>query len=199
MRRPASIPRRAFVVIVRVRLLDCRPMTRVVGSGVSTRNPFGPDWAKGAEKLDSLGRQVQHELFGRKKPRELDPDDVDCAALLARLHAYRKKIARIAGDEEDDYSLALADGTIAMIDATGKIFVGKQFLLTSTLELQVGVISHEIGHRPKRWDEYRQAQPRTKDELHELCRTEETYADFFAGRALAELGFPADPVCDFLL
>ncbi len=173
-------------------------MTRVNGSGVSTRNPFGPTWAKGTEKAEGLGRQVQNELFGKKKPRELDPDDADTAALMARLHAFRKKLARLAGDEEDDYSLTLAEGTIAMIDAQGKIYVGKRFLLTSSLELQVGVIAHEIGHRPRRWDEYRQTQPRTRDELHELLRLEETYADFFAGRALAELGIPCDPVCDFL-
>jgi hypothetical protein len=177
----------------------------VNGSGVSTRNPFGPTFgkgaAKGAEKLDSLGHQIQDELFGKKKPRELDPDDVDCAALLARLHAYRKRIARLAGDDEDDYTLALADGTIASIDASGKIYVGKQFLLSTSgvLDLQVGVIAHEIGHRPKRWDEYRAERPQTRAELHELCRLEETYADFFAGRALAELGMQCEPVCAFLL
>jgi hypothetical protein len=175
-------------------------MTRVNGSGVSTRNPFGPQW--GSSKVDNnLAHQVQNELFGRKKPRELDPDDADCAALLARLHAYRKKLARIAGDDEEDYSLALAAGTIAMIDARGKIYVGKQFLLStsSKLDLQVGVIAHEIGHRPKRWDDYKQSAPRTRDELHELCRLEETYADFFCGRALAELGLKVEPICEFLL
>jgi len=67
------------------------------------------------------------------------------------------------------------------------------------VDLLVGVIAHEIGHRPRRWAEHKRSQPRSKDELHELCRLEETYADFFAGRALAELGLTADPVCDFLL
>ena len=175
-------------------------MTRVTGGGVSTRNPFGPAWAKGAEKADSLGQQVQQELFGKKKPRELD-DDADTAAQMARLHAYKGKLARLAGDDENDYSLALAEGTIAMIDATGKIFVGKRFLLANAdnVDLLVGVIAHEIGHRPKRWSEYRQSQPQTRAELHELCRLEETYADFFAGRALAELGMNAEPICAFLL
>ena len=88
-----------------------------------------------------------------------------------------------------------------MIDAIGEIYVGKQFLLWACkrLPLQVGAIEHEIGHRPKRWDDYRQSQPRTRAELHELCRLEETYADFFAGRALAELGLQVEPVCDFLV
>jgi hypothetical protein len=176
-------------------------MTRVNGGGLATRNPFGPTWAKGADKADSLGQQVQQELFGKKKPQVLDADDKDTAAQMARLHAWARKIARLAGDHEDDYRLVLAAGTIAMIDAEGTIYVGQSFLLDNAdrIDLVVGVIAHEIGHRPKRWSEYRATRPRTREELHELCRLEETYADFFAGRALAELGLSADAVCDFLV
>jgi hypothetical protein len=176
-------------------------MTRVNGGGLATRNPFGPTWAKGADKAGSLGQQVEQELFGKKKPCELDADDKDTASQMARLNAYKGKIARLAGDDDDDYSLALAAGTIAMIDASGKIYIGKRFLLGNAdkLDLLVGVIAHEIGHRPKRWADYRQAQPRTRAELHELCRLEETYADFFAGRALAELGMSPEHLCAFLL
>jgi hypothetical protein len=174
-------------------------MTRVVGGGIA-QNPFGPTWAKGTDQAQSLGHQVQNELFGRKKPKVLDQDDVDCSAQLARLHAYRKKLARLAGDDEDDYDLVLADGTIAMIDADGRIYVGKRFLLENMhdVDLQVGVIAHEIGHRPRRWAEYRAQQPRTREELQKLCRTEETYADYFAGRALAELGLKVESLCSFL-
>lgn len=175
-------------------------MTRVGGTGISSKNPYGPTWTTGAKQAESLGQQVQDELFGKKKPRELDTDDAQLTAQLARLRAFEKKLARLAGDDEDDYALALAEGTIAMIDARGKIYVGKRFLLTnaSALDVQVGVLAHEIGHRPKRWAEYRGAAPRTKEELERLCRTEETYADYFAGRALAELGLRVEPLCAFL-
>lgn len=175
-------------------------MTRIVSGGLAARNPFGPDWAKGAAEAKSLGQQVQHELFGRKKPRVLDPDDADVASQMARLHAYRKKLARLAGDEPDDYDLVLAAGTIAMIDQDGDIYVGKRFLLAHAdhVDVLVGVIAHEIGHRPKRWAEYRGETPRTKAELEKLCRLEETYADYFAGRALAELGLDVEPLCVFL-
>lgn len=175
-------------------------MTRIVGGGVAARNPFGPDWAKGTTEAKSLGQQVQNELFGRKKPRVLDPDDADVAAQMARLHAYRKKLARLAGDEPEDYDLVLASGTIAMIDGQGRIYVGKRFLLENAerVDVLVGVVAHEIGHRPKRWAEYRGETPRTKAELEKLCRLEETYADYFAGRALAELGLKAEPLCTFL-
>jgi hypothetical protein len=130
----------------------------------------------------------------------LDPDDADVAAQMARLHAYRKKLARLAGDDPDDYDLVLAAGTIAMIDEDGAIYVGKRFLLSHAehVDVLVGVIAHEIGHRPKRWAEYRGETPRTQAELEKLCRLEETYADYFAGRALAELGLKVDPLCAFL-
>lgn len=176
------------------------PMTRIGGTGISGKNPYGPTWTTGAKQAESLGQQVQDELFGKKKPREIDPDDATVVAQLARLRAWQKKLARLAGDDEDDYTLVLAEGTIAMIDARGKVYVGKRFLLAfaSVLDVQVGVLAHEIGHRPKRWAEYKSAAPRSKEELERLCRTEETYADYFAGRALAELGLQVEPLCRFL-
>ena len=143
---------------------------------------------------------MQDSLFGRPKPKLLDPDP-ETASLMARLHVYRKKLAKLAGDEEDDYDLTLAAGTIACIDRTGLIYVGREFLvgLADDLDAQVGVIAHEIGHRPKRWDEYRQDAPQTREELEDLCRLEETRADYFCGWALAQLGLEAEPVCGFLM
>ena len=175
-----------------------------VSSGISTRNPFGPNWGKskaqGTGGSQSVGEQVQSELFGKKKPRVLDPDDADTAALMARLHSFRKKLARLAGDEEDDYDLTLAEGTIAMIDGEGLIYVGKRFLLdhSEDLDLQVGVLAHEIGHRPKRWQEYKAKIPLSREDKEKLCRLEETRADYFAGKALAELKLRVEPLVAFL-
>jgi hypothetical protein len=175
-------------------------MTRIVGGGVTSKNPFGPTWANNTGQAESLGEQVQQQLFGKKKPIELDPDDADVAAQMARLHSYRKKLAQLVGDDPDDYDLALALGTIAMIDGSGKIYVGKAFLLAHAdhVDVLVGVLAHEIGHRPKRWQAYQHKQRRSNAELQELCRLEETYADYFCGRALAELGLTTEPVCSFL-
>lgn len=176
-------------------------MSRI--SGGITRNPFGPSWGTaraGRTEGKSVQEQVQGNLFGGKKPRVLEEDDAHVAALMARLHAYRKRLARLAGDQEDDYDLVLADGTIAMIDEQGLIYVGKAFLLerADELEVQVGVLAHEVGHRPKRWAEYRHERPLSKEELDKLCRLEETRADYFAGRALAELGMSPEPLVRFL-
>lgn len=186
-----------------VRALDTVILVSRINSGGVTRNPFGPSWGSSKSSRSegkTIGEQVQSSLFGRPKPRVLDDDDADIAALMARLHAYRRKLARLAGDEEDDYDLVLADGTIAMIDDEGLIYIGKGFLLdlSEQLEVQVGVLAHEIGHRPKRWSEYKQEQPLTKADLDRLCRLEETRADYFAGRALAELGLSAEPLVRFL-
>lgn len=174
-------------------------MTRIQGGGLAAKNPYGPDWGKKTEGR-TVGEQVQHDLFGKPKPRVLDPDDKDVAAQMARLHSFRKKLARLAGDAEDDYDLVLAAGTIASIDAQGVVYVGKRFLLDTAhdVAVQVGVLAHEIGHRPKRWSELREARALTKDERLRLCRTEETRADYFAGRALADLGFSCEPLCAFL-
>lgn len=173
--------------------------TRVPGGGVS-RSPYGPTWVGAKEGAESVGEQVQDSLFGRPKPQVLESDP-ETASLMARLHVYRKKLARLAGDVEGDYDLTLAAGTIASIDKNGLIYVGRDFLvgLSEDLEAQVGVIAHEIGHRPKRWEAYKQEAPRTREEMEDLCRLEETRADYFCGWALAQLGMTCDPVCAFLL
>lgn len=174
-------------------------MTRISGGGLQ-RNPFGNQTVGAKKTPESVGEQVTDNLFGKKKPRVLDPDDPDTAALMARLHAFRKKLAGLAGDKDGDYDLTLAEGTIAMIDEDGLIYVGKQFLLdnSSQVDLQVGVLAHEIGHRPKRWREYRQSAPVSQEETEDLCRLEETRADYFAGYALAQLGLQCEPLCRFL-
>ena len=173
--------------------------TRVPGGGV-TRNPFGPSWIGGQEGSGSVADQVQDSLFGRPKPRVLDQDDADSAHLMARLRGFKKRLARLAGDDPADYDLCLAEGTIASIDKDGLVYVGKSFLLTyaEALDVQLGVLAHEIGHRPKRWAEYRASMPETRAEVEDLCRLEETRADYFAGYALAQLGRPCQPLCDFL-
>ncbi|MDP2343828.1 MAG: hypothetical protein Q8O67_22910 [Deltaproteobacteria bacterium] len=179
-------------------------MTRIAGGGLS-RNPFGATAAhtKEARPAETLGQQVEEELFGkkRKRPTLVDDDSVEMQGLLARLSAWKDKLARFAGDREADYRLQLCEGTIAMIDAGGDILLGRKFLLAhrDDTPLLVGVIAHEIGHRPARWSSLKAEQPRTRVELQELCRLEETRADHFAGRALAAFGLSPSSLCTFLL
>jgi len=180
-------------------------MAGKIGGGISARNPFGPDWGKSkstttADGPQSVGDQVQGDLFGKKKPPILDEDDAHLSAQMARLRAWKRRLAKLAGDAEDDYALVLATGTIAMIDETGLIYVGRDFILQNmdTPDVLVGVLAHEIGHRPKRWNEYRSQAPVSKEDSEKLCRLEETRADYFSGKALAELGLSCRPLIQFL-
>ena len=167
-------------------------------------NPFGPQWSGASQKAkesQAIGDQVQDALFGKRKPPGLDPDDFpETKEILALLNTYRRKFAMMAGDAEDEYRLQLADGTIAMIDGQGTIFIGIRFLMQfkNNPEVLIGALAHEIGHRPQRWNEYKTKKTLTKIELESLCRYEETRADLFAGRALAEVNLNCDPVITFL-
>jgi hypothetical protein len=180
-------------------------MTRIEGSSItSTLNPFSHQTrdTQQAAKAPTVGSQVQQVLFGKAKPPLLDPALFpQLAEQLQLLRKYKKKLATMAGDSDDEYSLYLADGTIAMIDAEGRIFVGAEFLATCTNlpEVLVGVLAHEIGHRPKRWKQYKSQRQLSQQELHRLCRHEETRADIFAGKALAEMELDCQPLITFLL
>ena len=180
-------------------------MTRIDAGAIATRlNPFGPQTPSTsgrAADVPQVGSQVQQALFGRAKPPVLDPAQFPhLAAQLALLGRYKGKLAAMAGDDERDYEVVLADGTIAMIDEAGTIFVGAGFLAAckDSPDILVGVLAHEIGHRPKRWKEYTVRRQLSREELEMLCRHEETRADIFAGKALAEMGMSWEPLADFL-
>jgi len=106
----------------------------------------------------------------------------------------------MADDNEQDYDIALAQSTIAMIDAHGTIYMGLEFLMANKEhpEIILGALAHEIGHQPKRWKEYKQEHSLSKEDMELICRHEETRADIFAGTALAELGLSCEPMIEFL-
>jgi len=179
-------------------------MTRISGGGL-LRNPYsaplGQVEAKRATQTETLQQQVEGELFKKKKPRVVDDDSAEAEARLAKLQAWVKKLARFAEDDDGDYSVRFAKDTIAMIDQHGVIYVGVDFVAAHDDDsaLVVGVLAHEVGHRPKRWAEQKGAQAASKDEMLQMCRLEETRADYFAGRALAAFGLDVEPVCRLLI
>jgi hypothetical protein len=180
-------------------------MSRIEGStgpSISTQIPSSQVQGRAsAAELATIGEQVQQVLFSRPPPPLVDPAHFpQLAETLNLLRRYKKKLAVMAGDAEDDYDILLSEGTIAMIDRNGRIYVGKEFLAAfrGQPETLVGVLAHEIGHRPKRWDDYRTERALSHAELAALCRYEEVRADDFCGRALAELGMSAEPVAAFL-
>ncbi len=179
--------------------------SRISSGGMSsTINPFGPQWPKateGAKEARPVGDQVEEALFGKRKPPVLDEDDFpEVTEILALLDKYRKKFAVMVGDQEKDYRLQLADGTLAMIDGHGTIFIGVRFLLKfqKNPSVLIGALAHEVGHRPHRWAEYKTKKDLNREEINELCRFEETRADLFAGRAMAEVNISPEPMIQFL-
>ncbi|HET6347296.1 MAG TPA: hypothetical protein VFH51_20355 [Myxococcota bacterium] len=157
----------------------------------------------GAPQFQPVGEQIQQTLFSRVQPRLLSVHDFpELAWLLVVLNKYRRKLAQMVGDRDEDYAIVLADDTIAAVDQHGTIFMGVAFLKghKDNLDVLVGALAHEIGHRPKRVRQLNVNLSRdlTRPELQALCLHEEIRADTFAGKALAELGFSCEPLIDFL-
>jgi hypothetical protein len=176
---------------------------RIGGGSFSTLNPFGPQWptAKEAAEARTIGERMQQALFGAPKPPVLDPAKFPMlAAQLLLLNKYKKKLATMAGDQDEDYEIVLADGTIASVDQDGRIYMGAEFLMKFKDQpgVFVGAMAHEIGHRPKRWRAYQPPPDMTQADIEALCRDEETRADLFAGKALAEMGMDCEPLIEFL-
>ena len=172
---------------------------------LNTHNPFGVGTKQGpdAAPVQTVGEQVSQSLFSRPAPLLMDASAFpDLQAMLVVLDKYRRKLALLVGDRDDDYALALAQDTIAAIDDRGIIFLGAHFLLAHQhrLEVVVGAMAHEIGHRPKRMKQLAQNDTRqlTEHEKNALLLHEEIRADSFAGRGLAELGMSCEPLIAFL-
>jgi hypothetical protein len=178
-----------------------------IQSGISTHlHSSHAAHASSSQQAAPLGDQIQTMIFGHPKPPVLDVAFFShLIPVLRKLNTFKRKIAHLAGDNDDDYTLVLADSTIAMVDQEGHIYVGARFLETYAHSEEgwavlVGALAHEIGHRPKLWgsERYQVKRHLTEAQKQAICRHEETRADIFAGKALAECGLSAQPVCDFL-
>ena len=172
------------------------------GGGAPTLHPgMSSANAQSSGQAQSLGQQVKSTLFAKAPPTVLDPARFpQLTKTMAKLGRMKGKLATMLGDESEEYELHLADGTIGMIDDQGRIFLGAKFLMDYQDEedVLVGVLAHEMGHRPKRWGEYMEEPPKSREELEALCRHEETRADVFCAKALAELGLKVEPLVAFL-
>jgi hypothetical protein len=173
-------------------------MTRVAGGGLASRNPFGVQANGGQRSVERLHTQVERELFSRRMPAVVEDDDF--AAVMGLLTSWKNRLARLAKEPEESFRVRLCDGTMAMIDASGLIVFGRSFLRAhaGNVPLLVGVLAHEIGHRPRRW-QHNKDTAASAAEVQRICRSEETQADWFAGAALAEFGLSAEPMCELLL
>lgn len=153
------------------------------------------------EGTRSVGEQVTQSIFHRPPPMLLAAAQFpELQALLVVLDKYRRRLAHFVGDLDKDYTLALAADGSAAIDARGIIFLGAGFLTAhkKNLEVIVGAIAHEVGHRPKRMRTLSLKRELSRQELQALCLHEEIRADNFAGRGLAELQLSCEPLIAYL-
>lgn len=148
--------------------------------------------------MDAPG-ELQTVLFGSQLPKIVDAGSYpQLAEQLAWLRRHKTKLAAFVGDQDSDYDVALAEGLAACIDRNGTIYIGVALLALATPELMLGVLAHEVGHRPKTWQSYRRKEPFTRAELLQMARDEEAKADRVAGRAIAEFQITPDDLCEFL-
>lgn len=142
---------------------------------------------------------IESALFGSVRPKPLDP--AHFPALTERLRWLNRQKARIAafvGDQDEEYEIVLADSDAACIDPHGRIYFGQRLLERGDDALIVGVLAHEIGHRPKTWKKLRQGHGLKREQLLALARNEEAKADRVSGRSLAALDLDPKSICDFL-
>lgn len=145
---------------------------------------------------------LQTVLFGATLPKAVDPASYpQLAEQLRWLMKQKAKIATFVGDKDEEYAIVLSEGEAACIDQHNRIFLGVDLVARSLKEqgLLVGILAHEIGHRPKTWKRVKHDHGMKRAQLAELAKMEEAKADRVAGRALAEMGLLPDELCQFLL
>src|SRR6266850_2857310 len=97
---------------------------------------------------------LQTVLFGSVLPKRLDLTQFPQLAEQMRwLMKQKTKLAAFVGDSAGDYDIALAEGESACVDKEGTVFIGEKLVRRAEKDpaLLIGVLAHEIGHRPKTW------------------------------------------------
>jgi len=144
--------------------------------------------------------RVQKALSQRNPPKELDLNlYVEIHDLWKKLQQHKIKIVDFAGENQNKYELCLSTGFSACIDARGRIYFGIDLLRSfQELSVLIGILAHEIGHRPHLWGRYRTGKQLSRAQLNAICRKEEAIADYFCGQVLAEEQISVEPNIQFL-
>lgn len=154
------------------------------------------------EALPTVGKQLSENLFTRAQPQTANAEDYpELQAILVALEPYKRRLAALAGDRDADYALVLSVDGSAAIDERGLIYLGAGFLRQHRMRMEVlvGAIAHEIGHRPKRMATLGLKQALNKAELASLLMHEEIRADIFAGKGMGELDLDVEPLIEYLV
>lgn len=143
------------------------------------------------------------KLLGEPLPRLADLSRLkpEIAAIFAAggvLERIAKKLGHLT--KRKHKKIVASHNTIACVDDENTLYVGVEFLeqFGSDEDLLAAILAHEWGHMISELPKGIDWSFLTWDELLELRREEEAYADGFAGRALFLMGYKTDSMTDFL-
>ncbi len=125
----------------------------------------------------------------------------EIAAMFASggvLERIRKKLSKLT--KKKGNKIIPAHNTVACVDEENNVYVGVEFLekFGEDENLLAGILAHEWGHMMSDLPRDGDFSHMTWDQLFELRRDEEAYADGFAGRAVFCMGYKVDAMADFL-
>jgi len=158
---------------------------------IGTASPSSPEVAK-----KSIG-EVPPQIVDASKYPQL-------SAMLSQygiVSVLRRKLMTLSGQ---DGQIVLAKNTVGAADNKGLVYLGVEFLQECMQDpaftaVLAGVMAHEWGHLKSSLKKYGNLDKLSWDEIFEIRRDEEAFADSFAGRNLPLMGYSVEPLIDFLM
>ncbi len=165
-------------------------------------------WMRTATPIGSPSSQTSE--VAKKSIGEVPPQIVEASkfpqlsAMLAQygiISVLRRKLMTLSGQ---DARIVLAKNTVGAADNKGLVYLGVEFLQEMMHDpafsaILAGVMAHEWGHLKSSLKKYGNLDQLTWDEIFEIRREEEAFADSFAGRNLPLMGYSVEPLVEFLM
>ncbi len=171
-----------------------------VETGLSQLN----SWMRTA---NPIGQAISHPSeITKKSIGEVPPQIVDAsnypqlAAMLTQygmISVIRRKLITLSGQKG---KIVLAKNTVGAADNKGQVYLGVEFLQENQNNSSIiaGVMAHEWGHLASAIAKYGYDKL-SWDEIFEIRREEEAFADAFCGRHMPLMGYSVEPLVEFLL
>lgn len=167
-----------------------------------TRLP--PSWISRATTASgNIGQSEEmRKLLGEPVPRAADLNALrpEILAMFAANGVLERLAKKLAGFSKRKHKKIIpADNTIAAVDEENNLYIGVAFLekYGEDEDLLAGILAHEWGHMVSDLPKDKDWSHLTWEELYELRREEEAYADGFAGRAIYLMGYKTESMIDF--
>lgn len=161
-----------------------------------------PTWMKrDSASSTKVSGKTQPKTLGEVPPvvekLENHPDLAELLTHYGLLQKLRRKLKQLSGR---DAKIVLAKNTVGAADNKGVVYIGVEFLRQNRqkIALVAAVLAHEWGHLISNMAKAGNLEHLSWDQIFALRREEEASADTFCGRMLAMMGYPTEPICQFL-